>query len=354
MTTPLDLRSDTVTKPSDRMRRAMAEAEVGDDWYGDDPTVNRLQDRAAELTGKDAALYVPTGTMATQIALHGFCRSGHYVAAEAHSHVAGTEVASSAVLSGLAFHRIAAPDRGQLTAEVVAAALEPDPYDVDVIDLVCVENTAQLGGGTVLALEELRAIRKIVADRDVPLYMDGARVFNACAAAGVEVDAYAGEVDALMFCLSKGLGAPIGSILCGPAEFIREARRMKITFGGAWRQAGIMAAAGLIALDEGRLRLHEDHANARRLALEVAEVLPGSIDPDAVETNILFVDVARYGWDAWEVLAWLRAEGVLATMVAGKVRMLTHVGIDTGDIERATQAWRRVAEVHLAPGESPS
>src|SRR5918992_1000886 len=232
MTTPLDLRSDTVTKPSDRMRRAMAEAEVGDDWYGDDPTVNRLQDRAAELTGKDAAIYVPTGTMATQIALHVFCRSGHYVAAEAHSHVAGTEVASSAVLSGLAFHRIAAPDRGQLTAEVVAAALEPDPYDVDVVDLVCVENTAQVGGGTVLALEELRAIRKVVADRDVPLYMDGARVFNACAAAGVEVDAYASEVDAMMFCLSKGLGAPIGSILCGPAGFIREARRMKITYGG--------------------------------------------------------------------------------------------------------------------------
>jgi threonine aldolase len=354
MTTLLDLRSDTVTKPSDRMRRAMAEAEVGDDWYGDDPTVNRLQDRAAELTGKDAALYVPTGTMATQIALHVFCHSGHYVAAEAQSHVAGTEVASSAVLSGLAFHRIEAPDRGQLTAEVVAAALEPDPYDVDVIDLVCVENTAQVGGGTVLAIEELRAISKVVADRDVPLYMDGARVFNACAAAGVEVDAYAGEVDALMFCLSKGLGAPIGSILCGPAEFIREARRMKITFGGGWRPAGIMAAAGLIALDEGRLRLHEDHANARRLGLGVAEVLPGAIDPDAVETNILFVDVSRFGWDAWEVLGWLRAEGVLATMVGGKVRMLTHVGIDASDVERATQAWRRVAEAHPALGAAPS
>jgi threonine aldolase len=354
MTAPLDLRSDTVTKPSDRMRRAMAEAEVGDDWYGDDPTVNRLQDRASELTGKDAALYVPTGTMANQIALHIFCRPGHYVAAGAHSHVAGTEVASSAVLSGIAFHRIEAQDRGQLTAEVVSAALEPDPYDVDVIDLVCIENTAQVGGGTVLAVEELRSIRKIVADRDLPLYMDGARVFNACAAAGVEVDAYAGEVDALMFCLSKGLGAPIGSILCGPAGFIREARRMKFTFGGGWRQAGIVAAAGLIALDEGRERLHEDHANAQRLAQGVAEVLPGSIDPDAVETNILFVDVSRAGWDAWEVLGWLRAEGVLATMVGGKVRMLTHVGIAAGDVERAVEAWRRVAEAHPALGASPS
>jgi threonine aldolase len=342
--TPIDLRSDTVTKPSDAMRRAMADAEVGDDWYGDDPTVNRLQDRAAELTGREAAAYLPTGTMCTQVALHAFTRSGRLVVCEASSHVGGTEVASSAVLTGASFVRIAAPSRGMMTADQISAALEPDPYDVDVVDLVCLENTHQVGGGTVMPVEDVRAVHKVCADRGVPLYMDGARVFNACAVSGADVSDYAGEVEAMMFCLSKGLGAPIGSMLIGDREFIREARRLKILFGGAWRQAGVMAAAGLIALEEGPQRLHEDHARARRLAEGVADIMPGTIDPAAVETNMLFVDVSAVGHDVLDIRARLQAEGVLATMVAGKIRMLTHVNIDDADVDAALAAWRRVAD----------
>jgi threonine aldolase len=347
---PIDLRSDTVTKPSAAMRRAMAEAEVGDDWYGDDPTVNRLQDRAAELTGREAAAYLPTGTMCTQVAIHALTRSGRFVVCEATSHVGGTEVTTSAVLSGVAFHRIPAA-RGVLTPQQVSAALEPDPYDVDVVDLVCIENTHQVAGGTVTLPEEVRAVHQVAAGAGVPLYMDGARIFNACAVAGAKVAEYAAEVEAMMFCLSKGLGAPIGSLLIGDREFIREARRLKILFGGAWRQAGVMAAAGLIALEEGPRRLHEDHDRAKRLAAGVAELLPGTVDPAAIETNMVFVDVTAAGHDVLDVRDRLAAEGLLTTMVAGRIRMLTHVDVDDAGIETALGAWRRVVASFPAPGE---
>jgi threonine aldolase len=339
---PIDLRSDTVTKPTSAMRQAMAEAEVGDDWYGDDPTVNRLQERCAEVMGKEAALYVATGTLANEIALHIFVRSGHLVVCEATSHVSGVEVASAASMSGIAFAGIRAA-RGQLTAEMVADALKPDPYDVDVIDLVSVENTHQIGGGTVMAVDELRGIRKLASEAGVPLYMDGARLFNASVASGTPVADYAAEVDALMFCLSKGLGAPIGSVLCGPSEFIKEARRAKVLFGGAWRQAGILAAAGLVALEEGPGRLHDDHVNARRLADGIAEITPEAIDPWTVETNMVFVDTRSLGVDPWDARARLLEGGVIATVVAGKVRMLTHRDVTAADVEEAIAVWRGVS-----------
>ena len=339
----IDLRSDTVTRPSAAMRRAMAQAEVGDDWFGDDPTVNRLQDQAAELTGRHAALYLPTGTMCNQIAMHVFARAGHLVVCEEAAHTAGMEVSSSAVLSGIAFRRLGAPARGLLTAGQVAGALAPDPYDVTVIDLVTIENTHQVGGGAVMPVADVRAISKACADRGVPLYLDGARIFNACAVTGAAVADYAAEVGAMMFCLSKGLGAPIGSVLVGEAEFIREARRLKVLFGGAWRQAGIMAAAGLIALAEGPGRLAEDHANARRLAEGVAGIVPGCLDPAGVETNIVFADVAGPGHPVADWVAALAAEGVLVTTVGGRLRMLTHVDVTERDIDTALAAWRRVA-----------
>ena len=339
----IDLRSDTVTKPSAAMRRAMAQAEVGDDWFGGDPTVNQLQDRAAELTGRPAALYLPTGTMCNQIAMHAFARAGHLVVCEESAHVGGMEISSSAVLSGIAFRRLGAPSRGLLTAAQVAGALTPDPYDVTVVDLVTIENTHQVGGGAVMPVDDVAAIGKVCADRGVPLYLDGARIFNACAVTGAAVADYAAQVDAMMFCLSKGLGAPIGSLLVGDAEFIREARRLKVLFGAAWRQAGIMAAAGLIALDESPGRLATDHANARRLAEGVAAIVPGCLDPAGVETNIVFADVTvtGHGLAAWvEALA---AEGVLVTTVAGRVRMLTHVNVSASDVDAALAGWRRAA-----------
>src|SRR5262252_7553574 len=307
----VDLRSDTVTRPSPAMRRAMAQAEVGDDLFGDDPTVNRLQDRAAELTGCQAALYLATGTMCNQIAMHAFARAGHLVVCEEAAHV--------------------------------AEALAPHPYDVTVADLVAIENTHQVGGGSVLPVADVRAIGKTCADHGVPLYLDGARIFNACAVTGAAVADYAAEVGAMMFCLSKGLGAPIGSMLVGDSEFIREARRLKILFGGAWRQAGIMAAAGLIALAEGPGRLAEDHANARRLAEGVAGIVPGALDPAEVETNIVFADVAGLGHPLTEWAAALAAEGVLVSTVTSRLRMVTHLDIAQRDVDTALAAWRRVA-----------
>jgi threonine aldolase len=344
MDAPVDLRSDTVSKPSDRMRHAMATAEVGDDWYGDDPTVNLLQDRAAELTGKEAAIYLPTGTMCNQIALHTYVASGHLAVCEASAHLGRTEVSSAAALSGVAFRYVAASSRGLLTADQVAAALAPDPYDVSVVDLVALENTHQVGGGSVLAVAEMARIAAAATAAGVPLYLDGARIFNACAIAGVAVADYAGHANSMMFCLSKGLGAPIGSVLAGDAAFIREARRLKILFGAAWRQAGIMAAAGLVALAEGPGRLHEDHANARALATGLAELLPGSVDPAGVETNIVFADVSGTGMNAAQWRELLASEGVLVTMVGGRVRMLTHVGVTAADVAAALDAWRRAAK----------
>jgi threonine aldolase len=324
------------------MRKAMADAPVGDDWYGDDPTVNLLQERSAEVTGKEAAVYLATGTMANQIAMHIFGRSGHVIVCEATAHVRSVESTSSAVLSGLSFVGLPAA-RGQLTAEMVSDALEPDPYDVEVVDLVAVENTHQIGGGTVMPVDELRAIRKMTGDSGVPLYLDGARIFNASAASGVPVAEYGAEVDAMMFSLSKGLGAPIGSVLCGTADLIEEARRVKILIGGAWRQAGIVAAAGLIGLAEGPKRLHEDHANARRLAEGLAEATPECLDPSGPETNIVFVDVRAIGAPPLEAMERLRAEGILVTIVAGKLRMLTHLDVTAEDVEQTIGAWRRVA-----------
>lgn len=338
---PVDLRSDTVTKPSERMRRAMAEAEVGDDWYGDDPTVNELEARCAEVTGKEAACYVPTGTMANEIGLHVRCRSGHMVACEATSHVSGVEVTSAAAMNGISYRTHLAP-RGLLTREIVEELLTPDPYDVEVVDLLSVENTHQVGGGTVLPIEELRAIRKVAQEAETPVYMDGARLFNASVASGTPVHEYAAEVDALMFCLSKGLGAPIGSVICGDGESIREARRSKVLFGGAWRQAGIMAAAGLIALEEGPKRLPEDHENARVLARGLAEATPGIVDPDGVETNMVFADTKAIGLDP--VRAWRRLadEGVLANVVANKVRFVTHLDVTRQEVEETVRLWPRV------------
>jgi threonine aldolase len=338
---PVDLRSDTVTKPTDAMRRAMAAAEVGDDWYGDDPTVNRLEERSAEATGQEAACYVATGTMANEIAMNLFVRSGHLVVCEATSHVCGVEVASAAAMSGIAFAGVDAP-RGQLTAEMVAEALQPDPYDVEVVDLLSLENTHQVGGGTVMPMDELRAIRKVAQEAGIPVYLDGARIFNASAASGTPVDEYTAEADALMFCLSKGLGAPIGSVLCGPAEFIREARRTKILFGGAWRQAGIMAAAGLIALEEGPQRLNEDHVNARRLADGIALATPDAVDPVSVETNIVFADTRAIGIPPFEMMERLRDAGVLANVVAGKIRLVTHRDVAAEQVEEAVGIWRDV------------
>jgi threonine aldolase len=210
------------------------------------------------------------------------------------------------------------------------------------VDLVSVENTHGHAGGTVMAVEDLRAIGKVAEEAGVPIHLDGARIFNAAAATGLDVTEWTREVETVMFCVSKGLGAPIGSLICGAADLMPEARRLKILFGGAWRQAGVLAAAGLIALEEGPKRLHEDHVRARRLADALADLVPGGIDPVSVETNMVYVDTEPVGMTPLEAIRRLEGEGVGATLVSGKVRMVTHVDISDEDVETAIAAWRVV------------
>jgi threonine aldolase len=283
--------------------------------------------------------------MANQIGLRlHFRGSGHLVVAEADAHVATTEVMTSAVLSGIAYRTMRGDVRGQVTADQVAEALEPDEfYDVETIDLLAVENTHGATGGAVMAVDDLRAYRKLATERGIPIHMDGARIFNASAASGVDVTEYCAEVDTMMFCVSKGLGAPIGSLLCGPADLMPEARRIKILVGGAWRQAGVVAAAGLVALEAGPGRLHEDHTRARRLAEAVAEIVPGSVDPSSVETNMVLVDTVAAGMSTLEAVRRLGAIGVATTIQSGKLRMVTHVDVSDEDIETAIAAWRQAA-----------
>jgi threonine aldolase len=341
----VDLRSDTVTTPSEAMRRAMAGAEVGDDWYGDDPTVNRLQEACAAALGKEAAAFLPTGTMANQIGLRlRFQGPGHLVATAQGLHVASVEVMTAAALAGIAYRTVDPGPRGWIDAEQASQLLEPDElYDVEVVDLLAVENTVGGAGGRVMPLDELRAVRKVADDAGVPVHLDGARIFNAAVAAEVDAADIAAEADTVMFCLSKGLGAPIGSVLCGPAEMAREARRLKILYGGAWRQAGIVAAAGLVALEEGPTRLHEDHERARRLAEGLAELLPGSVELEQVETNMVLVDTEAVGLPLLETVRRLAALGVAVTHSAGKIRMVTHLDVDDRDVEAALDAWRELA-----------
>jgi threonine aldolase len=341
----VDLRSDTVTAPSEAMRAAMAEAEIGDAWYGDDPTVNRLQDLAAERLGTEAAIYVPTGTMANQIALALHARGrGHLVACPASAHVATTEVMTSAVLSGISFRTLDPGPRGWIDAEQARALLEPDTYyDVEVVDLLAVENTAGGAGGRVMPAEELRAVRKVAEEAGVSVHLDGARLFNAAAAEGVDAAEYAREADTVMFCVSKGLGAPIGSLLCGPAALMPEARRLQILFGGAWRQAGITAAAGIVALEDGSGRLHEDHERARTLAEGVADRLPDAIDLDQVATNMVLVDTEAAGLAVLDTVERLGALGVGVTHTGDRVRMVTHVDVDDDGISAALDAWATIA-----------
>jgi threonine aldolase len=341
----VDLRSDTVTEPSDAMRAAMAAAEVGDAWYGDDPTVNALQERAAELTGTEAALFVATGTMANQIGvrLHA-TGAGHLIACEERAHVATTEMMTAAAIAGLSFRTGTDAPMGAMTASLARRLLESDDYfDVEVVDLLTVENTVGGYGGTILPADEMRKVRAVADEAAVPIHLDGARLWNAVAATGEPVTAWSSQVDTLMFCCSKGLGAPVGSVLCGSAEHIREARRIWILYGGAWRQAGILAAAGVVALETGRERLIEDHRRARRLAEAFVELAPGLVDLDQVATNMVFLDTGAVGMPAATMLERLAALGVGAVPIsATDVRMVTHVGVDDDGIGLAIDAVRSV------------
>jgi len=349
--TPIDLRSDTVTRPDGEMRRAMAAAEVGDDAYGEDPTVNRLQEEAAALLGYPAALFVPSGTMGNQIALHLHARPGSEVICDARSHIVELELGAMAALSGLLPRTIASP-RGQLDPAAVEAAIAPAvPYRART-GLISLENSHNLAGGTVYPRPHLEAILAVARRHGVPIHLDGARIFNAATALGTTAAALAAGFDSLQLCLSKGLGAPVGSLLFGSLDFIREARRVRKMFGGGMRQAGVLAAAGLVALRQGPGRLAEDHTHAARIASAAAE-LPGiELDPAEVVTNIVVFRLtpALSGGAvppeglAAAFLARLRERGVLASQVAhDQVRMVTHRDVGPADVDAAIARLRAAA-----------
>ncbi len=318
------------------MRQAMAEAEVGDDVYGEDPTVNRLEARAAEVFGREAAIFVPTGSMGNQIAVKLHTRPGQEVVCESRSHILDWEMAMVAAFSGCV-PRTVAGERGILRWAEFQKAIAPKIYYRAPTGLIWVENSHNMAGGTVTPLPVLEEIWAGARAAGLPVHCDGARVFNAATAAGVPVAEMTRGFDTVMFCLSKGLGAPVGSMLVGSRELIAEARSIRKALGGGMRQAGILAAAGLIALEEMPKRLHEDHANARLLAKAVAEAEGAEIDLEAVETNIAIFTLNE-GGDAAAFVRAMRERGVLASAVGPHaVRLVTHFDVSRADCERCAE-----------------
>jgi threonine aldolase len=332
----VDLRSDTVTRPSDEMRRAMAAAEVGDDVYGEDPTVNRLQNRAAEIFGKEAALFVPTGCMGNLIAIRIWTHHGNEVICEERGHVNLYELASMSAIAGCMPRAVRAGDDGIMTWKQVEAAIRPKIYYDSQTALVCLENTSNMAGGTVYETPRVDEICKNAHALGLKVHLDGARIFNAAVALNDSVANMTKSVDSVMFCLSKGLGAPVGSMIVGSKEFIERARVYRKMFGGGMRQVGIIAAAGLLALEKSPQRLHEDHANARRLAEGIAQIPCLKIDPASVRTNIVIFDCTASGINAVELCDALHEKGIWAQDTAPySVRMVTHWNVNRDGIERA-------------------
>jgi threonine aldolase len=341
----IDLRSDTVTRPTPAMREAMASAEVGDDVYSEDPTVNRLEKEAAEVFGREASIFVPTGTMGNQIAIRLHTQHGKEVICEARSHVLDWEMAMMAAFSGCLARTVAA-DRGILTWDHIKPAIGAKIYYRAQTALVCLENTHNMAGGTVTPLPVLEGVWAGAKEAGLPVHLDGARVFNAATALGISVAKLTSGFDTVMFCLSKGLGAPVGSMLVGSRKAIDQARIHRKALGGGMRQAGVLAAAGLIALHEMPKRLHEDHANARLLADAVAaQPRAAEIDLEAVQTNIVIFKLRgrnqkngdqSSGGDAPAFAAALKQKGVLVSAIGPHaIRFVTHYDVDRAACQKA-------------------
>jgi threonine aldolase len=331
----VDLRSDTLTRPTAEMRRAMAEAEVGDDVYGEDPTVNRLERRAAELFGKDQAMLVPTGCMGNLIAIKAWTHHGDEVICEERSHVNMYELASMSAVAGCMPRTVRAED-GILTWGAIEGAIRPKIYYDSQTALVCLENTVNMAGGMIHPTAQVDQICGGAHAAGLKVHLDGARIFNAAVALGEEVAGMTRHVDSVMFCLSKGLGAPVGSMIAGTREFIERARVYRKMYGGGMRQAGVLAAAGLLALEKSPARLHIDHANAQKLAEGLARMPGIGIDAARVRTNILIFDCRGTGRTAVELCEELQTHGVGALDTAPYlVRFVTHCDVDEAGVGRA-------------------
>lgn len=339
----IDLRSDTVTKPNAKMRAAMAEAEVGDDVYGEDPTVNRLEQRAAELFGKEAALFVPTGTMGNTIATKLHTNHGEEVLCESRSHVLDWELSMMAWFSGCVA-RAVPTDRGVMTWKQIEKALRPPGPHNAPTTLITLENTHNMSGGIVYPLETIDEICERAHERGLKVHIDGARVFNAAVATNTPVSRIVRDADSVMFCLSKGLGAPVGSLLVGTADAIARGRLYRKRLGGGMRQAGVLAAAGLVALEDSPKRLHEDHENARYLAQQLARLAGIQLDASTVETNIVIFDITGLGISTSEFSRGLKSFGVLANGISPTyMRLVTHMDVNREQCERAANVLADIA-----------
>jgi len=340
----IDLRSDTVTKPTPEMREAMAKAEVGDDVYGDDPTVNRLQEMAAEMTGHEAGLLVASGTMGNLAAVLAHCQRGDEVILGKEAHTYRYEAGGISVLGGV--HSCQLPNQadGSITLDDIAGAIRSDDPHQPITRLIALENTHNRCGGTCQSVEYTRRVAEFAHARGLQVHLDGARVFNAAAALGVPVRALTGAVDSVTFCLSKGLSAPVGSVLCGSKEFIRKAHRARKLLGGGMRQAGVLAAAGIVALEKMVPRLGEDHARARTLAEGLSEKRGLVLDAGTPATNMVFMSLAEdVPVSATEVAEKMKERGVLVGVAgARRFRLVTHCWVDDEGVEKAVAAFGEV------------
>ncbi len=331
----IDLRSDTVTRPTVEMRRAIADAEVGDDVFGEDPTVNRLQERVADMMDKEAALFVPSGSMANQTAIRAQTQPGDEIIAHGDSHIYHYEGGAPFALSGCSI-RFLSGAGGLFTAEQVADAVRPPDSHFPRTRLVVIENTHNRGGGTIWSLDAIREIRTVADEHGLSMHMDGARLMNACVATGHSPADYAQSFDTVSTCFSKGLGAPVGSAVAGSREVIGRVHRFRKMFGGGMRQAGHLAAAAVYALDHHVERLADDHANARRFATALADIPGFIVDVEAVETNIVYVDLSSDVCSARDFCDRVGAKGVRILPVAPhRIRAVTHLDVSTADIDRA-------------------
>jgi threonine aldolase len=341
----IDLRSDTVTKPTPEMRRAMAEAEVGDDVYGEDPTINRLEERSAKLFGHEAAIFVPTGTMGNQIAIKIHTHHGQEIICEERGHIFNYEMAMMASFSGCVARPIYSED-GTLTWAEIKKRIAPGIYHRAQTGLVSLENTHNMAGGTIYPPDAAEEICDRAHEAGLPVHLDGARIFNAAVAQKKPVAEITKKFDSVMFCLSKGLAAPVGSILLGSKAFIEKARVYRKALGGGMRQAGVLAAAGLIALEKMPLRLDEDHANAKLLAEGLAQIPGIKIDPAKVVTNILVFDISGSGMNTAEFSRKLGAKNVLANGInPEQMRFVTHMDVSREDCLRALDVIRQICKM---------
>ena len=336
----VDLRSDTVTHPSPEMRRAMYEAELGDDVYGEDPTVNRLEAMAAERLGKEAAVFVASGTMGNLVSVLSHAGRGDEIILGNRAHIFRSEAGGASALGGVSFHTVPNDSRGMLDPDDVRQAIRPNDPHMPRTAAVCLENTQNACGGAALTQDDMHMIAAVAHEAGIGLHVDGARIFNAAVALEAPVSELARDADSVTFCLSKGLSCPVGSVIVGSQDFIQEARRWRKMVGGSMRQVGAIAAAGVVALDTMVDRLAEDHANARKLAEGLAEIAGISIDPDALPTNLVFFDVERDDWP--QIHRQLVDRGVKGGGGAKRWRYVTHYGIDESDIDYVLETVRDV------------